>query len=138
MRIRIRGESVEGGFINIFNARLDSGELVPADEAPVELIPITAQGVDGREFLEVGKRPTPLVFTTYRPTNDMAKMERNSAKTVGRLVLLEVVPGELNQFLIFKDALVTSVRTVGRTGKLHGLGSTTENYTLIQQWCFEL
>jgi hypothetical protein len=139
MRIIIIGPRVPGRSIIIEQAQLTSGELVRPEDAPMSLLPLMTAGVDGVDFQEMGRRPADLSFITYRPSNNFPQMESQSASLVGQLVSLRITDFDSNAPYGFNNAVITSVRTVGRSGKMHGVGAITGvERTLIQSWVFSL
>ena len=138
MKLTISGQ-IPGRTLAIDVANLRDGELIAPENAPMALQPFEALGVDGRRYQEVGRRALPLVFETFRATDNVELMEQQSALAVGKLVQLRVVsPTRLAPF-VFSDVLVISCRTLRRTGKMFGLGSSeTARFTLVQEWVFDL
>ena len=137
MQITITGQ-IPSRSISLSVAQLVSGELVQPEDAPMQLQPFEALGVNGRRFQEIGKRSLPLVFDCYRATNDMEAIEKQGSACVAKLVQLRMVSPTRAAPYVFSNALVTSVTTLRRTGRLYGIGGNATNFTVLQRWVFEL
>jgi len=103
------------------NAQRLSGSVVEFENGPTDLRPIESDGVDGREYMTIGKRTTPLVYRGYIPiVGTSQELERQLFSIQSLIGTLSI--SEANETYQITDVVLVRVTFQPITGKLLGFG----------------
>src|SRR6056297_1401472 len=126
MALKLTGQELADSPLVFQQAQVLNGPVLTANDAPMELEPITARCVDGRDFAKIGKRSRPIIIEVYIATNNYPDTQRRISALKGQLVKATIdIPQRTS--LTLNDVVISDVSMGRRTGKLYGLGEVNNN-----------